>query len=257
LGVFLVTVWLVSAMRSLNAQLEHRVRERTVALEAEVRERRQLEKKILEISDREQARIGQDLHDGLCQHLVSTAFSANLLHEQLVAQARPESEAAREIGWLLDDSITQARRLAQGLYPVRVEAEGLATALRELATHTGSRFNIPCTLVCPPEVTEPDSATAIHLYRIAREAVVNAAKHSKAQEICIRLSVDGTQLQLAVEDDGEGINTRPGNPEGMGLHIIAYRARMIGGTFEIGPGAKGGTLVTCQVSLQTTPYRNP
>ena len=83
LGTFLVAVSLVSAMRALNAHLEQRVIERTAALETQFHENRELEKTILEISDLEQARIGQDLHDGLCQQLVSAAFSANLLQGKL------------------------------------------------------------------------------------------------------------------------------------------------------------------------------
>lgn len=128
LGTFLVAVGLVSAMKSLNAHLEERVRERTAALEAQIAEKRELEKNILAISDRERAGIGLDLHDGLCQQLVSAAFSANLLHEELERSAKDAAARAGQIADLIDDAITQARNLARGLYPVRLETEGLETA---------------------------------------------------------------------------------------------------------------------------------
>lgn len=247
LGVFLVTVRLVATMRSLNAHLDNRVKERTAALEAEVQERKQLERKVLEISDREQARIGQDLHDGLCQHLVSTAFSANMLQQQLAVGGRPEAKSAGQISALLDDSITQARNLARGLYPVRVEAEGLATALQELATHTSRRFEVTCSFVYDGKANVSDTATAIHLYRIAQEAVMNAAKHARSRNIVIGLAAYGTRVRLTVEDDGVGISATPADPGGMGLRIMNYRARMIGGTFEIARGKQGGTLTICQL----------
>jgi signal transduction histidine kinase len=253
LGVFLVAVWLVSAMGTLNVKLEARVRERTEALVAEVRERRNLEKRVLEISDREQARIGQDLHDGLCQHLVSTAFSANLLHEKLAAQGRTEAEAANQVALQLDDSITQARRLARGLYAIRVDANGLARALEDLAIHTTNRSGVACSLVPNGTVQLPDTATAIHLYRIAQEAVANAVKHAKARRVVIGLCATGTQVRLTIEDDGTGIPARNPNPEGMGLSIMRYRARMIGATFEIEPATPGGTRITCRLEQNLVP----
>ena len=65
------------------------------------------EQQILEISDREQARIGQDLHDGLCQKLVSLAFDNNSLEQKLAERSAPEAESVREMGDLLDDAITE------------------------------------------------------------------------------------------------------------------------------------------------------
>jgi signal transduction histidine kinase len=107
-GTFFVGISLVSAMRSLNAHLEERVNERTTALNAQFAEKRELEKSILEISDREQVRLGQDLHDGLCQQLVSAAFSTNILQQSLSADS---TVATRNAGARLHDEPPVRRRM--------------------------------------------------------------------------------------------------------------------------------------------------
>lgn len=246
-GTFLVAVGLVAATRSLNAQLEERVKERTAALEAQIVENRELEKSILDISDREQVRIGQDLHDSLCQQLVSVAFSANMLQERLEKDGVAANRDAARIADMIDDSINQARNLARGLYPVRLETEGLELALRELAATMSRRFQVSCTVECSGPVPPCQHAVGIHFYRIAQEAVVNAAKHAKARHVILSLSASRGKVKLSIEDNGEGIIRVPRDPDGMGLRIMAYRARMIGAGFEIEHRLPRGTIVSCEM----------
>jgi len=186
-----------------------------------------LELQILEISDREQARIGQDVHDGLCQQLIGMAFNANSLVQTLNAQQRPEAGTARRICGLLDEAITEARRVCRGLYPVRLQTEGLVPALEELAHAVTERYNVNCECHLGTRRLLCDFATATHLYRIAQEAVNNAVKHSGARNIQLRLdSADGT-VELQVQDDGSGFKINSAKAGGMGLHIMDYRARSI------------------------------
>lgn len=248
MGTWMIIVGLVSAMRSLTDHLEERVVERTSALEAQIAEKRELEESILEISDREQARIGQDLHDGLCQQLVSAAFSANMLKEKVADDFTPAIRDANRIADMIDDAITQARNLARGLYPVRLETEGLEMALRELAPTVGRRFNVNCVVDCPSPVPLCNPAVSIHLYRVAQEAAINSAKHSKADKIIISLKADDGRIHMAVEDNGVGFGDEASNPAGMGLSIMEYRARMIGAEFKIAAGKDGGIRVSCEIS---------
>lgn len=244
-GVLLVVVRLVRSLRSLNDTLDRRVRDRTARLEAEVKERLKLENRIIEASESEQLRIGQDLHDGLCQYLVATAFSAGLLQRKLEEDRVPEAAAASEIVGMIDESITQARDLAKGLYPVPLEEEGLETALRDLASKTAKRTGIACQVHAssPPSQLEKD--TAIHLYRISQEALNNSVKHSGATSVDIGIKIDGDQFELEISDDGFGIGSGAPGSGGMGLHIMAYRARAIGATLEVTKGKAGGTTVRC------------
>jgi PAS domain S-box-containing protein len=210
--------------------------------------RRRLESQLLEVADREQARIGQDLHDGLCQQLVGLAFDANALHGVLSAKHRAETGTAGRLAAELDLAITDARRLARGLFPIRLEAEGLVPALEELAQTMGGRFQLACELDCPGPVALESNAAAIHLYRIAQEALNNAIKHARPRRVLIRLRARSGALELSVEDDGCGIPARPtGQANGMGLHIMDYRARAIGGTLSVMRGAQGGTVVSCRM----------
>ena len=247
LGSFLVAVCLVAAMGSLNSHLEQRVQERTGALEAQIVENRELERNILEISDREQARIGQDLHDGLCQQLVSAAFSTNMLREKLDQDVEAGTRDAARIADMIDEAINQARDLARGLYPVRLETEGLEMALRELASTLDRRFSSICTVECPDPLPACRAAVGIHLYRIAQEALVNAAKHARAERIIVSLTTRDDRVRLSVEDNGVGISRGLPNPGGMGMRIMEYRARMIGADFQIASAGPRGTLVSCEM----------
>jgi signal transduction histidine kinase len=205
-----------------------------------------LERQILEISDREQARIGQDIHDGLCQQLIGLAFNAKSLDQSLNSQSRPEAASAHKICFLLDEAITEARRVCRGLYPVRLKTEGLVSALEELAHSVGERFSLPCDCEVVNRRLLCDITTGTHLYRIAQEAVNNAVKHSGARRIRMRLSASEGGLELLVQDDGGGIRANTNPAGGMGMHIMDYRARTIGGSLEIQTNG-GGTTVLCRV----------
>jgi len=218
---------------------------RVVGIAEDVTDRRRLEHEILEISDREQARIGQDLHDGLCQQLVSLGFDNHSLEQQLSARAQPEATATQKMGKVIDDAITEARALARGLFPVQLEADGLSLALQQLAAGVCARARVDCRMECPQPVSVPDNAVATHLYRIAQEAVNNAVKHSRAGSILIQLKASRNRIELKISDDGIGITVPSHSAGGMGLHIMSYRAQAIGGTLNIESAGGHGTIVSC------------
>jgi signal transduction histidine kinase len=208
-------------------------------------ERQRLEEEILTISEREQRRIGHDLHDSLCQHLTATALAGQVLGERLAAKSLPEAADAGKVVELVEEGINLARNLARGLYPVEMEAEGLMAAFEELADNITRRAKVPCVFECDNPVLIHDDAMATHLYRIAQEAVHNALRHGKPKRIGISLSERDARVTLTVEDDGVGLPEDSHESGGLGIRIMEHRAAMIGGSFAIEPTATGGTTVTC------------
>jgi PAS domain S-box-containing protein len=216
-----------------------------IATGIDITERKNLEKTILEISAREQRRIGQDLHDGLGQHLTGIAFMSKVQEQKLIEKGLPEAGDAAKIVNLVNEAIHKTRELARGLLPVVSDAQGLMSALQQWAVEVEDLFAVNCRFHCLTPVLIHDDTVATHLYYIARESVNNAIKHGHASHIIIRLAAAEHQGALTIQDDGCGIGSVvPGN-KGMGLHLMSYRARMVGGSLEVRRISIGGTLVTC------------
>jgi len=211
----------------------------------DVTERRQLEREIIEISERERQRIGHDLHDSLGQHLTGIAFLSKVLAQRLQARGSAEATEAAQIVDFVNQAIVQARKLAEGLAPVTLETYGLVFALQELAANVQALFHISCQVTSDRAIHIADHAVVMHLYRIVQEAVNNAVQHGRAQHITITLTVLQGGFTLMVHDDGVGFPATIAQRHGMGLRIMRHRARMIGATLEIQRGAHGGTSVIC------------
>ncbi len=257
-----------------------------VGLVRDISERRALEQEVLRVAEDERRRIGQDLHDGLGQTLTGIGLFARGLVRQLDAEGSASGDAARNVIALLDEADAHARTLARTLVPVELEENGLATALERMAERARQLYGVE--VRAKSEGSGASGAeslsglAATHLFRIAQEAVSNAAQHGRAQAIRVRLIRGADQLRLRVEDDGVGFEeslrpggvleteplapeasggadpglarsvsapARPSDHRGMGLRIMHYRAHLAGGTLEIRPGADRGTVVTCTVPL--------
>ena len=240
-------------MREAQEVLEKRVAERTADLQAvvsalreEVLLRQKLEGQVLEVSDQEQRRIGQDLHDGICQMLTAIAFLSDSLEQRLRGQGNEAADRAARIKQLTERAISESRRVARGLHPVQLEEIGLMAALRDLADSHSSVFGVQCRFECNEEVTVPEMAKAIHLYRIAQEACSNAQRHGKATEILISLHrTDGGTIRLLIDDNGAG-GVKPGG-RGMGLRIMNFRAAAMNADLQVLPRTRGGTRILCVV----------
>jgi PAS domain S-box-containing protein len=217
----------------------------------DVTERQRLEKAILEVSAREQRRIGEDLHDGLGQHLTGIAFMSKVLESKLHEKSLPESCDAEKIVKLVNEAINKTRELSRGLLPVVSDAHGLMSALTRYAEEMQDLFQITCRFECGEPVLLYDVNAATHLYHIAREAVNNAIKHGNPSHVVIGLFAKNGEGTLSVQDDGEGISETSSNHAGMGLNIMNYRANMVGGSLDIRRNFTGGTSVVCLFPLRS------
>lgn len=235
-----------AALRGARRDLESRVAARTrelaeanAALQVQMAERARLEGEVLQVSEREQQRFGRELHDGLGQHLTATAIQAELLARDLEGAGQHAAQRqAEQVEAMLSQAVADTRLLARGLFPVDIDADGLTAALAELAGSTERQLRRRCSLDCPVPVDVGDHAVAIHLYRIAQEAVNNAVKHAPASAIEIRLHEDaGARVRLRITNAPHApqADGQPGARTGIGLHLMQHRAQLIGGTLHAGP----------------------
>ena len=220
-------------------------RMRVLITHEEISERVRLEREIVAVSAREQQRFGQELHDGLSQQLTGLKFKASLLEYQLQSKDLAEASDAKAISQLLNEATDEASKLARSVRPVETDSRGLMMALHQLAANTAQAHRVKC--VC--EVRRPvfihDNAVATNVYRIAEEAVANALEHGDATEIVISLSETKECAALIVRDNGRGLPEKLPKADGLGLHMMRYRARMVGGALELQSNPAGGMIVSC------------
>jgi signal transduction histidine kinase len=244
------------ALRHARDEMEQRVLERTrdlvtmnTELEQTMDQRQQLERELLEISEREKRRIGEDLHDMICQELTATA----LFLKSSAKKLGPKNAAAQvleESAETVNRNVVIARELAGGLQAIELSASGLKNALRDLALRACENTGIKCHFKCARGVRVPDDTAALHLYRVAQEAVTNAIKHSGAKNVLISLDRDSEHVCVSVQDDGKGFMPAKRRKKGLGLHMMRYRANALGGELKIQRRKTGGMDITCVIPVK-------
>lgn len=245
-------------LRHAHDELEQRVLERTSdlvsmnnELAATIKQREQLEQDLLAISEREKRRIGEDLHDMVCQELTATALFLGTKAKMLEKESPAASQTLSESAQIVNRNVGLARDLARGLQPAELGTVGLTEALRDLAAYTTATHDLKCRVKTPRTIKIKEPNLSLHLYRIAQEAVINAVKHSGASDVVICIERTGGEIKLVVEDDGKGIGRGRGSKtKGLGLHIMRYRANALGGQLKIESRPTAGTKITCVVPVK-------
>lgn len=215
----------------------------------DVTEQRRLEQEVLRISEHERRRIGQDLHDGLGQMLTGIGLISKNHARQLKEDGHPSAKDAEEITDLIKEADEHARSLARGLVPVEFDEKGLEAALERLRMNAEKLFGISCSLEIIGTLQFEDATQAIHLYRIAQEAVSNAVKHGKSTKVTISLAATDQHVRLRVSDNGNGFEEDWDNGGGLGVRVMQFRARLIGGNLEISDTPDKGAVIMCTMPI--------
>jgi signal transduction histidine kinase len=201
----------------------------------------------------ERRRIGQDLHDGICQLLAGIELRSQSLADTLRKKSTVQAAQAEQIAASVRDVIVQTRSLARGLSPSILETAGLVPALRELAVQTEKLFHVKCNFQTGGKTSIFSQPAAAHLYRIAQEAVANAIKHAEPSLIQIRLARAKDKTILTISDNGAGFKFSGLSGPGLGLSAMQHRAGIIGAALQVQSPPNGGTIITCSLP----PPRNP
>jgi signal transduction histidine kinase len=242
------------ALQKSKEMLEKLVQQRTRALrvantelQTEISRRKGLEGQILEISDREQERLAQELHDGLCQQLTAIGFLARATALRLKDHRVVQTEDLEKIAQLINSSVMDARNISRDLHKEEIGAAEFVPALRNMVER--KIWKTPCRLEIKTELNIEDDKVASQLYRILREAVINANKHARATQIVLKLRRVKNELVFSVTDNGVGLSRKPKAGHGLGFHIMQYRAQSIGARLEFESRKNGGSRVACYLPL--------
>ncbi len=226
-----------------NGKVQH-----MVVWARDITERKRLESEVLRISEGERQRVAADLHDGVRQELLGIGLILMDLRVDLEHAHDPLARKLREIESMLAEAAAHTREVALGINPMVSHGRGLVSALRGLTMITARKYRVRISFACPTPVLIEDPVVANEVYRIAQEALLNAARHARAKRITLRFTGNRKEVSLAVRDDGRGLPANVAAKPGMGLRLIKYRAGLIHGQLNIQCRRGGGTEVVLRVA---------
>jgi signal transduction histidine kinase len=212
----------------------------------DIQTEKELELESLRVSEREQNRIGQDLHDDLCQVLAGVSCLMKVAEGRLAIKVPEEVASLGEINQQVIEAMQRTRALTHGLFPGKIQIADVRGALLELVSQVRTRFQVEVRTEFTGRFPQHTANQIIQIYRLAQEAISNAIKHGHATCIQVHLKAKPTTMFLSIIDNGTGLSqTEPGE-KGVGLHIMQYRTNTLGGELDIRNAPDRGVIVSLQ-----------
>jgi signal transduction histidine kinase len=251
-SIFVTIGILIDIIKRLTDGLQELVRQRTAALEAEIQNRKEVERVVTEISAREQQRLGADLHDQLAGHLTGLAFHAKALAESLQKRNEPETPEAEKLVGYLNQALKQLRAFCRLLAPV--DTGNLEPGLTRLGAQIETAFGVTCIVQTPKDPPQLGLNRARLMYNITQEAVRRAVEKQMAKHIEINLEQEGSILRLTVTHDGK-TGKDPISPldADLELRVMRYRAETLGAEITVGRNAAGQSRLVCTAPIDPKP----
>jgi len=213
-------------------------------------ERRKLEEMLIHAGELERIRIGTELHDDICQQLAGVGFVSGILSDRRAVLPPEVLPHVDHVCSEIKRCIQNMRNLARGLSPLGIGTRQLSFALSDLAALSESLYGIECRFTAIGPLAMLNKEAAMHLFRIAQEAVSNAVRHGRATRVEIAAGMGVGCFNLSISDDGEGLEATDYGGDGLGFKTMAYRADLLNGSFSIKNRSDvRGVVVACSIPV--------
>ena len=211
-------------------------------------ELRSLSRHLQTIREEEKARIAREVHDELGSTLTALKMDLDWLGEHLVGAPAAVGQKRAEIGKLLETAVAATRRIVTDLRPSILDDLGLSAALRwqaaEFRKHTGTRI----TVETPTSDQGVGRDAALTLFRIFQETLTNVARHARATEVAVNLTLGDSAMVLQIRDNGIGVSEDDlRKPTSHGIRGMRERAQQLGGDVSVSGSPGAGTTVVISV----------
>ncbi len=210
---------------------------------------KKLTKRIVDIQEEERKRVSRELHDSISQLLVSVRYGLDLIQVKTAQTPSTQQSLAKCLS-ILDDAISEVRRISKDLRPSLLDDMGLAAALKSLGSDFSGQTGISVDLKAERFYARLPDAVKTALFRVVQEALTNVAKHANANHVTIRLTSSENELKLHIKDDGAGLPHPLPRTKGLGIQNMQERVDAHGGVFSIGPSRDGGTEIEVKMPIQ-------
>lgn len=240
-----------------NARLYSDLEQYAQDIQQQREQMRLLASRVEQAREMEQIQLAQELHDRIGQNLTALLFNLNIMENLALARNIPGiQERLSDSNTILAESIQLVRNLLTGLRPPMLDDQGVFSAIKWYADNFAKRAQFTVEMIGEDIRPKMDLAVETALFRIAQEALNNAAKHAQADQVKIVLTRNNDHVQMVIQDNGKGFDYKQAlnssEREHWGLITMQERAAAIGGAIRVDTSPGTGTSIEVTAALNTT-----